>query len=93
MCMCLAFTGIHAKNRYALKNSLGQQCYFAHEGRKNLVARVKSGFDGLMRKCNFSLLEMSGTRKDTNFIYSLSAHNTFWFKLLDCGRVAETYWA
>jgi len=27
-----AFTGIETKNRFALKNSLGQQCYFAHEG-------------------------------------------------------------
>jgi len=27
-----AFTGIQTKNRFAVKNSLGQQCYFAHEG-------------------------------------------------------------
>nr|XP_039271271.1 phospholipid scramblase 1-like [Styela clava] len=26
-----AFTGIETKNRYAIKNSLGQQCYFAYE--------------------------------------------------------------
>jgi len=34
-----AFTGIETKNRFAVKNSLGQQCYFAHEGDEKILVR------------------------------------------------------
>ena len=35
---CLAFTGLETSNRYQIKNTLGQQIFFAGEGQSDYIA-------------------------------------------------------
>ena len=35
--LCLAFTGLETSNRYQIKNTLGQQIFFAGEGQCHRV--------------------------------------------------------